>query len=313
LHGLQAFAQSVFAGTLSSEKLSAHGTLQTHFANDQFNLHAEPAVIAIDNLALKQPGMKDPPLAWTHFGVTLDNFDLVSRQVEVKEVRSDGIKLFVRRNKGGALSLAALMKKPAPSARDSRRNIAAKTERAGRSARTPVAPPPAIPWRYRIASVALEKSDARFEDYTSQKVMRAQFTPLNIHLKDVSSDFTKPVRVQIDGVRNRRDTFKVDGSIAIDPVNAELRVETNKLDLAAAYNYLSTKLNSQLTSAELTMKAEAGVQQVGKDYHFEYRGDLALSNVAAIDKVTGDNFVDWKSLSIRGIDAAVGEGAPKVH
>jgi hypothetical protein len=33
----------------------------------------------------------------------------------------------------------------------------------------------------------------------------------------------------------------------------------------------------------------------------------------AIDKVTGDNFVDWQSLSIRGVDAAVGEGPPKVH
>src|SRR5262249_41436255 len=78
LPSLQAFAQSVFVGTLSSGKLSAHGTLQTHFASNQFNLHAQPADLAIDNLALKQPRMKDPPVGWTHFGVTLDKFDLAS-------------------------------------------------------------------------------------------------------------------------------------------------------------------------------------------------------------------------------------------
>src|SRR5262249_12050476 len=78
LPSLQAFAQSVFAGTLSSGKLNAHGTLQTHFASDQFNLHAEPADLAIDDLAIKQPRMKDPPVGWTHFGVTLDKFDLAS-------------------------------------------------------------------------------------------------------------------------------------------------------------------------------------------------------------------------------------------
>ncbi len=313
LPSLQAFAQSVFAGTLSSGKLSAHGTLQTHFAGDQFNLHAEPADLAIDNLAIKQARMKDPPVAWTHFGVTLDNFDLASQQVAVKEVRSDGIKLLVQRSKGGQLSLMELMKKPAPPAAEPRRRIPASTEREERSVDKPAAEPPAPSWHYQVQSIALEKTDARFEDYATPKVVRAQFAPLNIHLKDVTNDFAKPFGVQIDGVRNRRGTFKIDGNAAVAPLNTELGVETKNLDLAAIDNYVSTKLNARLTSAELTMKAQAGVQQVNKDYHLKYRGDVALTNFAAIDKLTGDNFIDWKSLSIRGVDAAVGEGEPKVH
>ena len=313
LPSLQAFAQSVFAGTLSSGKLSAHGTLQTHFASDQFNLHAEPAGLAIDNLAIKQPSLKDPPLAWTHFGVTLGKFDLASRQVEVKEVRSDGIKLFVQRSKGGQLSFTELMKKPAPLPEEPRRRVTAGTEREERSAAIPAAEPPALPWHYQVQSIALEKTDARFVDYATPKVVRAQFAPLNIHLKDVTNDFAKPFGVQVDGVRNRRGTFKIDGDAAIDPLDTELSVETKDLDLAEINNYVSTKLNAQLTSAELTTKAEAGVQQVKNDYHVKYRGDLALTNFAAIDKATGDNFVDWKSLGLRDVDAAIGEGAPKVH
>jgi hypothetical protein len=313
LPSLQAFAQNVFAGTLGSGKLSAHGTLQTHFASDQFNLHAEPADLAIDNLAIKQPRMKDLPVAWTHFGVTLGKFDLASRQVEVKEVRSDGIKLFVQRNKDGKLSLTELMKKPAPPPAESHRRVTARTEREVRSAAKPAAEPPAPPWHYQVQSIALEKSGARFVDYATPKVVRAQFAPLNIHLKDVTNDFAKPFGVQVDGVRNRRGTFKIDGTAAIDPLNTELRVETKNLDLAEAWNYASTKLNLQLTSAELTTKSQASVQKVKEDYHVKYRGDLAFNNFAAIDKLTGDNFVDWKSLSLRGVDAAVGEGAPKVQ
>jgi Domain of Unknown Function (DUF748) len=313
LPSLQAFAQSVFAGTLSSGKLSAHGTLQTHFASDQFNLHAEPADLAIDNLAIKQARMKDPPVAWTRFGVTLDKFDLASRQATVKEVRSEGIKLFVQRSKDGQLSLTELIKKPAPLAAESRRRVSARTEREERRVTKPAAEPPAPPWHYQVQSIALENTDARFADYATPKVVRAQFAPLNIHLKNVTDDFAKPFGVQVDGVRNRRGTFKFDGTAAIDPLNTELRVETKNLDLAAINNYVSTKLNAQLTSVELTMNAQAAVQQVKTDYHVKYRGDIALNNVAAIDKLTGDNFVDWKSLSIRGVDAAVGEGEPKVH
>jgi hypothetical protein len=313
LAGLQAFAQSVFAGTVSSGKLSTHGTLQTHFASDQFNLHAEPADLAIDNLAITQPHVKDPPVAWTHFGVTLGRFDLASRQVEVKEVRGDGIKLFVQRSKGGQLSLTELMKKPAPPAAEPRHRVTARGEREERSVAKPAAEPPAAPWHYQVQSIALEKTDARFVDYATPRVVRAQFAPLNIHLKDVTNDFAKPFDVQVDGVRNRRGTFKIDGTAAIDPLNTELRVETRNLDLAEAWNYVSTKLNLQLTSAEVTMNSEASVQEVKKDYHVKYRGDLALNDFAAIDKLTGDNFVDWKSLSIHGVDAAVGEGEPKVH
>jgi hypothetical protein len=313
LPSLQAFAQSVFAGTLSSGKLSAHGTLQTHFASDQFNLHAEPADLAIDNLAVKQLRMKDPPVAWTHFGVTLGKFDLASRQVEVKEVRSDGIKLLLQRSKDGQLSLTELMKKPAPPDAEPRRKVTARTEHEEHGAAKPATELPAPPWHYQVQSIALEKTDARFVDYATPKLVRAQFAPLNIHLKDVTNDFAKPFGVQVDGVRNRRGTFKIDGTAAIDPLNTELRVETENLDLAAAWNYVSTKLNSQLTSAELTTKSQASVQRVKEAYHIQYRGDLAFNNFAAIDKVTGDNFVDWKSLSLRGVDAAVGEGAPKVH
>ncbi|MBV8134967.1 MAG: DUF748 domain-containing protein [Deltaproteobacteria bacterium] len=313
LPSLQAFAQSVFAGTLSSGKLSAHGTLQTHFASDQFNLHAEPADLAIDSLAIQEPRMKDPPVAWTHFGVTLDKFDLASRQVAVKEVRSDGIKLFFQRSKDGHLSLTELMKKTEPPRTESHRSESARTEREERSVAKPAAEPPAPPWHYQVQSIALEKTDARFVDYATPKVVRAQFAPLNIHLKDVTNDFAKPFGVQVDGVRNRRGTFKIDGNAAIDPLSTELSVETKNLDLSAINNYVSTKLNAQLTSAELTMNAHAGVQEVKKDYHVKYRGDLALTNFAAIDKATGDNFVDWKSLSLRDVDAAIGEGAPKVH
>ena len=173
--------------------------------------------------------------------------------------------------------------------------------------------PSVPPWRYRVESIALENTDARYEDYATPRAVHAQFAPLNIHLKDVSSDFARPIGVQIDGVHNQHGTFKIDGNAAIDPLNADLRVETGNVDLAAAYNYVSTKLNSRLTSAELTMDGQAGIAKVNKDYHVTYRGDLALNNFNAIDKVTGDNFVDWQSLSIRGVDAVVGEGAPKVH
>jgi len=307
LPGLQGFAQSAFAGTISSGKFTLHATLKSQFAGDKFDVHVEPADLAIDTLAIQQPRVKEPPIAWNHFSVALASFDLASRQADVKEVHLDALKAYVRRGRRGALSLEKLIKTSPPAPRGKR---AAKT--------TPKEPTPGPaatepPWNYLVESVAIEKSDLRFEDTSTPHIVRAQFSPLNIHVKDLSSDFAKPIDLQVDGVRNGRGTFKIDGTAAIKPVKANLKIETRNLDMAAANEYVSTKLNAQITKAELTMNADVGVEQVQSDYRIKYGGDLTLGNLTAIDKLTGDDFVDWKALSVRGGEVVIGEGVPKVR
>jgi len=310
LPGLQGFAQSAFAGTISSGKFTLHATLKSQFASDKFDVHVEPADLAIDTLAIQQPRVKEPPIAWNHFSVALGSFDLASRQADVKEVHLDALKAYVRRSKRGALSLEKLIKTSAPPPKP-RGKRAAKTAAARESTRAPAATEPA--WNYQVESVAIEKTDLRFEDTSTPRIVRAQFSPLNIHVKNLSSDFAKPIDLQVDGVRNGRGTFKIDGTAAIKPVKANLKIETRNLDMAAANEYVSTKLNAQVTKAELTMKADVGVEQVQSDYRIKYGGDLTLGDLTAIDKLTGDDFVDWKALSVRGGEVVIGEGVPKVR
>src|ERR1019366_8636410 len=119
------------------------------------------------------------------------------------EVRSDGIHLFVRRERGGKLSLAALMRgAPAPPPlikRASMRETRRMPRKTGRAARKPVqaAAPPSQSWQYQIASVAMEQTDATFEDDNAPLPVKAAVAPLNLHLKDVSSDFSKPFAVDV--------------------------------------------------------------------------------------------------------------------
>ncbi|MGO9449812.1 MAG: DUF748 domain-containing protein [Candidatus Binataceae bacterium] len=315
LPALQAFAQSAFAGTIASGTFTAHATLKTHFASDRFNVHAEPADVALDNLAIKGPRGRDQPIAWTHFGVSVGNFDLAARQVDVKEIRADEMKLFVQRYRNGTLSLKSLMRQAPPPTPAERALARAERQRARKHRAQPAAAstPAQPPWQYEVESVAIEKTDARLEDHAAAKVVQVELSPLNIHLKDVSSDFSKPITLELDGARNRTGTFKIEGTAAIDPLKANLHIDTHRLDLADGEAYASTKLNAQITSAALTMKGDLGVAQVHKELQVTYLGDLEVGNVITIDKLTGDDFLKWKSLSITKIDAAIGNGPPKVH
>ncbi len=318
LPALQPFAQSILAATIASGKLSAKASVQTHFASDHFNVHAEPATVAIENFELDAPHEREKPVQWKKFSVAIGQFDLAAHQATVNEVRLDGMHLFVRRERGGKLSLAALMRGSAPPPRRKRgrtRETRRVTRETRRTARKAVQAPalPSQSWQYRIASVAMEQTGATFEDHSAPQPVKAAVAPLNLHLKDVSSDFTKPFGVEVDGTLNRKGTFKVTGTAAIAPLKARLRVATKRLDLAFADPYVSGRMNATIASANLTMNGAVGLEQARKDFLVSYRGDASLGSVKMLDKLTNDLFFRMNALNVNKIDFALGKGPPKVH
>ena len=110
LPALQGFAQSALAATVASGKLTAHANVQTLFATGKFNLHAAPASIALDKFELRAPGESVNPIGWNKLSASIGQVDLATHQATVTEVRSDGLHVFVRRERNGQLSLASLMR-----------------------------------------------------------------------------------------------------------------------------------------------------------------------------------------------------------
>ena len=110
LPALQGFAQSALAATVASGKLSAHANVKTLFATGKFNVHAAPASISFDKFELRAPQESVDPIGWNKLSASIGQVDLATRQATVTEVRSDGLHLFVRRERNGQLSVASLMR-----------------------------------------------------------------------------------------------------------------------------------------------------------------------------------------------------------
>jgi uncharacterized protein involved in outer membrane biogenesis len=323
LPALQPFAQKFLAATVASGKFSAKATVLTSFVSSKFNVHAEPASVAIDNFEVDAPNEKEKPVQWKNFSVTVGQFDLASRQATVTEVKSDAMHLFVRRERDGKISLESLMRSstppPAPpgerTATRERRRMPREARREERKHAQPAAPPPpASPsFQFQVASVALEGTDATFVDESAPKPVTVAVSPLNINLKDVTSDFAKPFGVDLDGTLNRKGTFKITGTAAVQPLKADLHVATKRLDLAFANPYVSSRLNATITSANLTVDGALGLAQVKKDFLVSYKGDASLGSVRMLDKLTNDLFFRMAALNVNRIDFALGKGPPKVH
>ncbi len=321
LPALQPFAQKVLAATVASGKFSAKANVQTHFASGHFNVHSEPASVAIENFEVDAPREKEKPVQWKNFSVAIGQFDLASRQATVTEVKADGMHLYVRRERDGKISLESLMRgneAPPPTERVRERpprRMPRERRRAERKPVPPASPPtPASPgFQFQVASISLDQTDATFVDQSAPQPVTVAVAPLNLHLKDVTSNFTKPFGVDIDGTLNRKGTFKVTGTAAIAPLKADLRVATKRLDLTFADPYVSSRMNAKITTANLTMDGAVGLEQQRKDFLVSYKGDATLGSVRMLDKLTNDLFFRMTALNVNGIDFALGKGPPKVH
>jgi len=311
LPALQPFAQANLAAAIASGKLSTHATADANFATGQFNLHAEPATLALENLEVRPLQGHEKAVQFTRLGVTVGQIDLATHQAMIKEVRLDGLDLFVRRGSRGDLNLLSLLRAPAPPARSA--PTGERRRETIRKEQPPPASPPASSWQFQVASVRLEKSTIRFEDHTVAPLASLTVAPMNLHLKDVSSDFARPIGVDLEGTLNRKGGFKITGTAALTPLKASLHVTTERLALEAGDPYVASNLNATIRKAALTTKGDLDMAIEGGHLRVGYRGDATLGNVQILDKLTSDSFVSWNAFSARRIDFAYGGAAPKVH
>jgi uncharacterized protein involved in outer membrane biogenesis len=310
LPALQEFAQSVLAAPIASGKFGARGSVAAHFKSGQFNVQAERASVSLDDFELRDPRGRESPVRLKHLGVLIGEFDLAAQRATVNEIRTDGLNLFVRRGHHGGLNLVSLMVSSKTPPTEKPR---ASSRRAKPKEQPSDANPPSQPWQYRIESIAIENTQAKFEDNKTPEQVALVAAPLNLVLKGVSSDFVKPFNVELDGTVNGKGTFKIAGQAAIEPLQADLKIETKKIDLSFIDPYLSGQLNATIASAALTMNGTATVSRARDQIRAGYRGDATLGNVQLLDKLTLDNFAKWRSLSAKGINAEYGAGVPKVQ
>jgi len=320
LAGLKAFAAPFLNADLSSGKLTAQASVKAAFAPARFNVHVEPASAAIDDFALKGPGGQAEALGWGKFAVTLGQFDLAAHQAIINEVRADGLRVAVKRDHKGRIDLLALIRQsgaPTESGAAARAGITklARARRRHQAAYQQLAsagPAPSA-WKYHVLTVILDKTEIHLLDEHGTKPVKLDVVPLGLTVKDISDDLRKPMGVELDGIVNSKGSFKLDGTVVPEPLDAKLRIATKRLDVSAVNAYLGNQFNATIASALLTMNGIATATNRREHLRAGYRGDVTLGGVRIIDKLTGDSFLRWNSLSANRIAANYGEGRPKVR
>ncbi|MHA6203030.1 DUF748 domain-containing protein [Dyella soli] len=290
---LQAATYQGLAARVTKGKLDATGQLQVDWGTP-FNVHLADAHATVTDFAM-EPQFKGhgPPVAWTTMEAEITQVDLATQQAQLGTVKAAGLSLDVQRDNKKYISLVDL--------------FAAKNA----SAKKPAASGP--PWHWSIAHLNVDNAAIAFTDMAAgDKPVTIKVDAVTGGMDNLSDRLNEPRDMKLSGTIGKGN-FVANGKVQPMPTLADIQLETKRLDIADFQPYISVPLNVVVSSARITSSGKVHYDGRSAEPKFTYKGNAALEQVRIQDKLTGDDFLRWRTLSGSNLDVAYSQGTPRMH
>ncbi len=155
-----------------------------------------------------------------------------------------------------------------------------------------------------IGKVAVADWSARLEDRGMAQPVVTRVGPVSLALQEFSTVPGRAAKVEMQAGVNKSGQIKVKGAIGMAPFSADLALDLKAVDLLPLQTYFTDQVNLLVTRADLSARGSLQLeQQRDGQLTGRFRGDTTLGNLATVDKLSGNDFLRWKSLFFGGVDA----------
>ena len=274
---------------ITGGKVGAEGTLALDW-HDGAKLRLTNTKARLDGFTLVPHGGRASPVTWTSLSVGIALVDLATREARVDEVLLGGLSLDVQRLTNGNVDLASVMPPSSTAAH-----------------------PAGSDWHWSVAHLGLNDGKVTLRDAKAPGKRNAvTMTASAFSVDGLSDDLRKPLTLDLNGSLGE-GAFAVAGTVRPDPLDADLKIQTTRIDVAPLQTLVTVPLNVRVSSGLLSLDGQVRYSAQGKDTpRIGYRGKATLGRVRVLDKVTNDDFLRWTSLSASNMVVAMGQGVPRV-
>ncbi len=158
------------------------------------------------------------------------------------------------------------------------------------------------PWLITLNRADVQKWKIAFTDLTLAEPVQIVADEVALKASGVSNQKNRKGQIALAAKLNQSGTLAAQGSVAIDPVGVELKVDLRDFGLVPLQPYFADKVNVLLTSADLSI---AGVTRLALPPQgapaFAFDGEMTLANFASLDKAKSEAFLRWATLFVGGI------------
>ncbi len=177
------------------------------------------------------------------------------------------------------------------------------------------------PWSVVISDLALTEGDMVFKDEASAKPVSFGLSAIRLQVKDLRPEGEKPVALQLSArlKSERGEPGQLDyrGNLQWQPLAAQGAVVATQIPVHVFEPYFAGGLNIELLRADAGFKGEVRYAHGSGGPSVQVKGDAVVEDFRANSLAASEGglqiaeeLLNWKTLSVRGIDLALAPGAP---
>ncbi|GAB4354484.1 MAG: DUF748 domain-containing protein [Candidatus Abyssubacteria bacterium] len=157
-------------------------------------------------------------------------------------------------------------------------------------------------WLVTIKEAAFKNYGVSFEDRTFDKPVQTSLEPINISLKNVSSQKGTKVNVALDLGINESGVISAEGVASPMPLFADLALDISQVALRPFNPYAESFVNLDIMDGALNLQGRLRYKAFDADGPLlRYEGGLTLNNCKAVSRLYSDDFLHWRSLAINDL------------
>ncbi|MEN9538978.1 MAG: hypothetical protein RLZZ126_1213, partial [Pseudomonadota bacterium] len=174
-------------------------------------------------------------------------------------------------------------------------------------------------WKLSLAELAVERGALQFLDGAAAQPVALQVTDLQLGVKGFELQGKKPMQTRASLLvrQPQGEPGKVEwqGTVALDPLAVQGDVSAAQLPVHALEPYFADALNIKLLRAEAGFKGRVSYSAASAGPEVRLQGDALVEELrtrttgGGTSAAASEELLNWKALSLRGLDVAVAPGA----
>ena len=249
----------------------------------------KPSVTVTGNVSLKKiavdDGQKKPLLRLPLFGISIAPSEPLTRIIHLSKVSIQSPELEIRRDQKGSLNVSS----PLQGEKEAKPTPQKVTESA--------------PFFLNIDEMQMTGGKISFSDHTPSGPVTITAKNLELLGENISTAKNSKFKLSLSLLLNKKGKISTTGSIGIDPITAELKMDMKGIEIGSFQSYFTDKVKIAVTGGAFstTGNLSLGIPD-NKEMKVTYRGNAALSGFSSIDKANAEDFLKWDSLSFSGLN-----------
>lgn len=257
---------------------------------DPVNFQINEGKIGLHDFQLAEKGGTQPLVSIPSVKINEVGLDLAGRDIRVGTITTGQGRIRGWLEPDGSVNYVPLLASP-----DSGRE-----EEVRPPSGTPAEIKPPEPWSIIVKTVQVDDYGVTFEDRSLSPPARMEIDDMRVTVKDVRMPFAKPMDVSAGLTLNKTGLIEASGSVGLNPMRADLRVNLSHVGLRPFQPYASRFARAEIEGGEL--QVEGVVRYAAKHANEEplvaYDGKVSITDFELADPVSNKPPFAWASLAL---------------